>query len=92
MVSEWALNLTAAFSNFYSISNIAGVYLIALLFSLFFSVFAAVKTSRIDMGIGTFIVSLFGFAFMDMFPLWIVMVSVIILVAVIIKLGEGNNE
>ncbi len=91
MVSEWALGFIGGFSNLYGISAVSGVYFIALLFSLFFAMYVGTKTERIDMGIGTFIMFLFAFAFMDMFPFWIAMVTVIILVAVIIKMGEKGN-
>lgn len=91
MVSAWALNLTTGFSNFYGIGNEGGVYLIALLFSMFFMIFIVAKTRDIKLGIGTLMMSLFVFSFMDMFPLWMTMVTAIIMVAVILKIGEHSE-
>ncbi len=91
MVNEWALNLTKEYSNFYGLTNTGGLYLVSLLFCVFLAVFVTVRTGNVKLGLGSFLMSLFTFAFMGMFPLWIVAVTLVVIVAVLLKLGEHNE-
>ncbi len=91
MVNEWALNLTKEYANFYGLTNLGGLYLISLLFCVFLAVFVTIKTNNIKLGLGSFLMSLFAFGFMGMFPLWIVAITLVVIVAVLVKIGEHSD-
>lgn len=74
------LNLTQGVAVFYGVSPTNAVYLFAFLFSVMFGIIGGVRTERPIVGAVIFFVSLFAFAIMGAFPLWILALPVIILI------------
>lgn len=76
---------------FFGINSIGAMYLMSVLLSLGFSLYAVQRTGSMKIGVPVFVLSIFGFSFLGMFPLWIIAVVLVMAVAVILKIGDSNG-
>lgn len=91
MVSELFTNATQGMAWLYGVSPANAVILFAFLFSVMFAIIGGVKTGKPIVGAVIFFLSLFVFAILDAFPLWIVALPLIIIVMVAGATQGGND-
>ena len=89
MVNQMLINATGGVAGMYGISNVAALYLMALLFSLFIGLVAYRETQSGWAAVAGFFGSLFVFSLFDAFPLWMLALPVVL---VIFLAGRGGNN
>lgn len=90
MVVDSITAVTNQLGEFFGIGGTGAIYLLALLLSLYFTIYSIKATGNKKIGGAIFVIAIFGFSFLGMFPLWIIAVVLIMAVAIILKMG-GNE-
>ena len=67
------------------------VYFLSFLFAVFFAIVAGVASGRPMAALGAFFGSLFIFAIIGSFPIWIIGMGIVILIFVFYYGGDGGN-
>jgi hypothetical protein len=81
MPAELFLNATQGVGVMYGLSAVNTLYMFSFLFAVFFAIIIAVRFNRPMAGLLTFVLALFIFSLLGMFPLWVLALPVVLIIA-----------